>query len=291
MNLSPQVLLQYLVPQHGISRLVHRIARSRRLPLRKAAMKWFVRRYGVDLSEALEPSLDAYPDFNSFFTRALHPDARPPADDPQAVLCPVDGRVSQVGSILDSDIFQAKGRRYSLAQLLGGSKERAAPFVNGSFATLYLSPGDYHRVHMPAAGRLYEMVHVPGRLFSVSPACVAAVPRLFARNERVACLFETAIGPMAVVLVGAINVGSIETVWAGEVTPPRGRRIAINQYPTTGTPAIELARGAEMGRFNLGSTVIVLFGPGRVQWRDPLAAGQPVHLGEALGQPRPTPAG
>jgi phosphatidylserine decarboxylase len=284
---SPRTLLQYLLPQHGISRLVHRLTRSPYMPARKAFTRWFVRRYGVDMSEALEPEVAAYRDFNSLFTRALRPGARPMCEEPGSVCCPVDGYLSQSGAILDTEIFQAKGRRYSLVQLLGGSAERAAPFVDGSFATLYLSPGDYHRVHMPLGGRLTEMVHVPGKLFSVSPACVRAIPGLFARNERVVSIFETQeAGPMAMVLVGAINVGSIETVWAGEVTPPRGRQIASHRYPAQGDQSVRLGRGEELGRFNLGSTVIVLFGAQRVQWEPDLDPGQPMRLGQCLGRVR-----
>ncbi|MEJ2343835.1 MAG: archaetidylserine decarboxylase [Gammaproteobacteria bacterium] len=287
MSQSPRTLLQYLLPQHGISRLVHRLMRSQRMPAHKAFARWFVRRYGVDMSEALEPRIEAYPDFNSLFTRALRPGTRPTCEEPGGICCPVDGYLSQAGAILDTEIFQAKGRRYSLVQLLGGSAERAAPFVDGNFATLYLSPGDYHRVHMPMAGRLTEMVHVPGKLFSVSPACVRAIPGLFARNERVVSIFETGeAGPMAMVLVGAINVGSIETVWAGEVTPPRGRRIASHRYPAQGDQSVHLGRGEEMGRFNLGSTVILLFGPNRVRWEPGLEPERPLRLGQCLGRLR-----
>lgn len=282
MGLHPFAALQYLLPQHAISRLVHRISRSRRVPGLRPAMSWFVRRYGVRMDEAADPDLDAYPDFNSFFTRALRDGARPLPADPQQPCCPVDGYVSQVGRIRNGRLFQAKGQLFSLSELLGGDERRAAPFEDGEFATLYLSPGDYHRVHIPLAGRLQEMVHVPGQLFSVSRICVRDIPRLFARNERVACLFDTALGPMAVILVGAINVGSIETVWAGEVTPPRGRQIIATRYAQSGPQAIALERGAELGRFNLGSTVIVLFGPGRIRWHKALTPEAPVRLGQPL---------
>lgn len=284
MALHPFTLLQYLLPQHGISRFVHRISRSQRIPGLRPTMRWFVRRYGVRMDEAAEPNLDAYPHFNSFFTRALRDGVRPLPEDPAIPCSPVDGYVSQVGRIRNGRLFQAKGQLFSLEELLGGDEQRAAPFQDGDFATLYLSPGDYHRIHMPQAGRLQEMVHVPGRLFSVAPICVREIPRLFARNERVACLFDTQAGPMAVVMVGAINVGSIETVWAGEVTPPKGRQIISTRYAQSGDQAISLARGEELGRFNLGSTVIVLFGPGMVRWSKALTPQSPVLLGQALAE-------
>lgn len=285
MGFHPFAMLQYLLPQHTISRLVHRISRSSRIPGLRPTMRWFVRRYGVRMNEAAEPDLAAYPDFNSFFTRALRPGVRPLPSNPLQPCCPVDGYVSQVGRIRNGRLFQAKGQLFSLVELLGGDDARAAPFRDGEFATLYLSPGDYHRVHIPLAGRLQEMVHVPGRLFSVAPICVQEIPRLFARNERVACIFETDLGPMAVILVGAINVGSIETVWAGEVTPPRGRQIIATRYAQSGPQAIELPRGGELGRFNLGSTVIVLFGPDKVRWCKELTGEAPVRLGQPLAEP------
>lgn len=282
MGRHPFTLLQYLLPQHTISRLVHRISRARRIPGLRRVMRWFVRRYGVRMDEAAHPDLEAYPDFNSFFTRALRDGVRPLPEDPAVPCSPVDGYVSQVGKIRAGRVFQAKGQLYSVQELLGGDEQRAAPFVNGEFATLYLSPGDYHRIHMPLTGQLEEMVHVPGRLFSVAPVCVREIPRLFARNERVACVFQTDLGPMAVVMVGAINVGSIETVWAGEVTPPRGRHIIATRYPQSGERSLRLKRGEEMGRFNLGSTVIVLFGAGTVRWSNALQPQQPVLLGQSL---------
>jgi len=244
---------------------------------------WFIRRFKVNMSEAEESSPDAYPDFNSFFTRALRPDVRPIVRGARQIACPNDGAVSQLGFIDGDRIFQAKGHDYSLVELLGGSEERAQPFVGGSFANLYLSPGDYHRYHMPLTGRLLETVHIPGRLFSVAHDFTETVPNLFARNERVVCIFDTEAGPMAVVLVGAMFVGSIETVWAGEVTPPRGKAIEITKFDTA-TP-ITLERGDELGRFNMGgSTVIVLFARERVQWQSGLTAESRVELGQPLGQ-------
>lgn len=274
--------LLYLLPHHALSRIVQRATRCPRFPFRKAFTRWFIRRYQVNMSEALEPNPDAYPDFNSFFTRALRPDARPVVQGDH-VACPSDGAISQLGDIAGGRILQAKGHDYAVVELLGGSDQRAQPFIGGRFATTYLSPGDYHRVHMPFPGRLTEMIYIPGRLFSVSPDYTDVVPRLFARNERVVCMFETEVGPMAVVLVGAIFVGSIETVWAGEVTPPRGRTIGVTNYAAA--KPVELKRGDELGRFNMGgSTVIVLFGSGRVQWQAGLAADTRVKVGQLLGQ-------
>lgn len=278
----------YLLPHHALSRLAQWSARFRHLPFRKSFVRWFIRHYRVDMSEAVEPDPDAYPDFNSFFTRALRPAARPIVQETGFICCPNDGAIIQLGDIQGTQIFQAKGHTYSLIELLGGSEQRARPFMNGRSATMYLSPGDYHRVHMPLAGRLLEMTYIPGRLFSVSPGHTEAVPRLFARNERVVCIFQTETGPMAVVLVGAIFVGSIETVWAGEITPPRGTRIKVTSYSAS-SKAIDLERGEELGRFNMGgSTVIVLFGPGCVSWTSGLGPGTQVRLGQALGRLEPS---
>lgn len=271
----------YPLPHHLLSRLVFFVTR-RRSALTLPAIRWFIRRYGVDMSAALVSDPRGYDTFNAFFTRPLRAQARPFPQDPAAVACPVDGRVSQLGSIEEGRIIQAKGRDYSAYELLGGSKQRAAPFVNGSFATLYLSPRDYHRIHMPIDGRLQETVHVPGRLFSVAPHTTRVIPRLFARNERVACIFETPMGPMAVVLVGAINVAAIETVWGGLHCPPRAKTITVTHFGDE-APQVVLRRGAEMGRFNLGSTVILLFGENSIEWRGGLEPGQEVRMGEALG--------
>lgn len=276
---------QYIVPHHGISRLVHRAARIPNSGAVQWAMRWYMRHYGVDLSEAQNNDLNAFADFNAFFTRALRPEARPMPDSATALASPVDGFVSELGSVVSGRLLQAKGRLYSLTDLLGGSYERAQVFEGGAFITLYLSPADYHRVHMPVAGQLREMVHIPGRLFSVSPASVAHIPGLFARNERVVNVFDTDYGPLALVMVGAINVGSMETVWASEVTPPRGRQITAIQY--AGHQADRYPRGAEMGRFNLGSTVILVLPPDRVKWSPSLHAGQKVRMGQGLGELRP----
>jgi len=273
--------LQVPLPHHLLSRVVFAVTRSRWAPLKAALIRSAVRLYGVDVAEAAEPDVAAYPSFNAFFTRPLAPGARPVADAPDAVVSPVDGVVSRAGEVHGGRIFQAKGRDYTAAELLGGSEERAAPFAGGSFATLYLSPRDYHRVHAPLAGTLRETVHVPGRLFSVNAATTRAVPRLFARNERVAALFDTAAGPMAVVLVGALFVSAIETVWSGLVTPPRGRR--VRSWPPPSDRPVRLATGAELGRFNMGSTVIVLFGAGRVRWSPELAPEAEVRMGRRIG--------
>ena len=279
-----KVLVLYLLPHHPLSRIVQWSARCRRFPFRKSITRWFIRHYNVDISEALEPDPDAYSDFNSFFTRALRLEARPVVQVEGQVCFPADGAISQLGDIQEAQIFQAKGHGYSLIELLGGSEERARPYLSGRFATMYLSPGDYHRVHMPLAGRLVETVYIPGRLFSVAPDYTESVPRLFARNERVACIFQTEAGPMAVVLVGAIFVGSIETVWAGEITPPRGKGIKVTSY-TANDNLIQLERGEELGRFNMGgSTIIVLFGPGCVKWQSGLVSEMRVKFGQALGR-------
>lgn len=273
---------QYLLPGHLVTRLVYPLVRVETPAVKDRLIRGFADLYDVDLTEAEEPDPTAYPHFNAFFTRALRPGARPIAEDPAALACPVDGTVSQCGPLDGDRLIQAKGHEYSLTALLGGSEGRAAAFRGGSFATIYLSPRDYHRIHMPLGGRLTEMVHVPGRLFSVSPATTRAIPGLFARNERVVCRFETDAGPMAMVLVGATIVGGIETVWAGPVTPPAGRVVRRLGYP--GDEAPSLQRGAEMGRFNVGSTVIVLFGADAVEWEPGLVPGAHVCMGQPVGR-------
>lgn len=290
MNRWFKAVLMYLLPHHSLSRIVQWSTRSQGLPLRKSITRWFIRHYNVDMSEAMEPDPDAYPDFNSFFTRALRPEARPVVQEAGRICCPDDGTISQLGDIQGDEIFQAKGHTYSLVEILGGSEARARPFLGGRFVTTYLSPGDYHRVHMPLSGRLLEMAYIPGRLFSVAPDYTESVPRLFARNERVACVFQTEAGPMAVVLVGAIFVGSIETVWAGEITPPRGKKIKVTSY-SAGDHVIQLERGEELGRFNMGgSTIITLFGPGCVNWHSGLVPDMRVKFGQSLGEVRRPPA-
>jgi phosphatidylserine decarboxylase len=277
-------LPQYLLPRRLLTRLTYRVTRARAPWFKDALIRGFTRHFRVNLDEALEPDARAYPDFNAFFTRALKPGARPVAPGDRVVCCPVDGAVSRIG-VADADtLLQAKGRSFSLTALLGGDPERARPFQGGAFATLYLSPRDYHRIHMPLAGRLREMAHIPGKLFSVSPPTTRVVPALFARNERVAALFDTPAGPMALVLVGAINVASIETVWAGAITPPLGTTIRRWRYPPNGDGAVRLDKGAEIGRFNMGSTVILLFGPDIARWETGIGAGTAIRMGQRLGE-------
>ena len=282
------VILQKLVPQHLLSRIVGRVAESG--SLKKPFIRWFVTRYSVDMSDAQEQDPLAYENFNAFFTRALKAGARPLAEginDALPVLCPADGAISQLGEITEHGLLQAKGRYYTVADLLASDHD-AADFDGGSFATVYLSPKDYHRVHMPVAGKLTKMSYVPGDLYSVNQQTAESVPNLFARNERLVCLFDTELGPMAIVLVGAMIVAGIETVWAGLVCPGRDRHeVQITQYDAT-VPAIELAAGAEIGRFYLGSTAIVLFGHAAVELNGKLAAESPVRMGQLLGLARPS---
>jgi phosphatidylserine decarboxylase len=271
---------QYLLPGHTLSRLMHVLTRSRHPLCRRWFTRWFARHFQVDMSLAQAPDLESYANFNAFFTRPLRPEVRPLVATPRSVACPVDGTLSQAGTIDQGRIFQAKGHDYSLSQLLGGDQERVEYFQDGSFATLYLSPRDYHRIHMPLTGTLRAMRHVPGRLFSVNPATTRVIPGLFARNERVVAYFDTEAGPMALVLVGAIFVASIETVWAGEVTPPAAK--AVRHWHYQGDEAITLEKGQEMGRFNMGSTVIVLFGPQAVRWAEDIQPAASVQMGQHL---------
>jgi phosphatidylserine decarboxylase len=273
---------QYVTPQLAVSRLAGRLADMNTTPaIKNRVVRWFIKRYGVDMSEAQEPDPTAYPSFNAFFTRALKPGLRPVDERPSVLVCPVDGAISQLGSITDDRVFQAKGQSFSLYELLGGDKERAGEFENGEFATIYLSPKDYHRIHMPVAGTLREMTYVPGKLFSVNPTTAAQVPNLFARNERVACIFDTYAGPMAMVLVGAMIVGSMETTWAG-VVAPGGGDVSTSSYRQLANP-IRFEKGEEMGRFRLGSTVIIVMPKGKVSWENNQKAEKTVRLGEALG--------
>lgn len=278
----PYVDLQYVLPHHALSALMYRLTQVRWAPLKNLLIRRAIDLYKVDLSQAMEPDPEHYSSFNQFFTRALRADARPLAQAHDALLCPADGALSQAGEINHDRIFQAKGRDYSLLELLGGEGEWSKRFTGGSFATVYLSPRDYHRVHMPLAGELVKMLHVPGRLFAVNPTTTSLVPRLFARNERVVCLFESPAGPLAVILVGAIFVGAIDTVWAGTVTPT-SRRVSDWSYGERQDP-VRLERGAEMGRFNMGSTVILLFGPEKVQLGSNLVPGDKLKMGEQIGR-------
>ncbi|MES2821380.1 MAG: archaetidylserine decarboxylase [Pseudomonadota bacterium] len=289
-NLKERLFIasQYLLPHHLLSRLIGCAAECRAAWFKNRLIGWFAEQYRVDMREAQVEDLSAYEHFNAFFTRALKDGARPLDPAPGAILCPADGAISQLGPIEQGRVFQAKGHSFSVQELLGGDSARAQAFMGGNFATVYLSPKDYHRVHMPLAGTLREMVYVPGRLFSVNQSTAENVPGLFARNERVVCLFDTERGPMAVVLVGAMIVASIETVWAGLVTPPK-RQLKTLRYDEAARAPIHLAAGAELGRFKLGSTAIVLFGPSQVRWADALAAGSAVRMGQALGQPLSAP--
>ena len=271
------VTLQHWLPQRALTELAGRIARAQGGAITHAMIRRFVRRYGVNMDEAANPDITSYASFNDFFTRELKPGARPLADS--AFICPVDGAISQFGPISGDQIFQAKGHLYSTRALVGGDAELAAPFDNGSFATIYLSPRDYHRIHMPVAGRLRRMIHVPGDLYSVNPATARGVPGLFARNERVVCEFDTPHGPMVLVLVGATIVGSMATVWHGVVNPPRPGTVREWRYDDA---PVDLKRGDEMGRFLLGSTVVLLFPKDTVAFNPEWAAARPVRLGEAM---------
>lgn len=270
----------YPLPQHAISRLTYKLTRIETPWFKNAFIRWFADTYHVDWREARYQQPEDYPTFNAFFTRELKAGARPVEGDDDTIVSPADGHISQIGRIDRDAVFQAKGHRFSVTDLLGGDPARAAAFQDGSFVTIYLSPRDYHRVHMPLSGKLRETVYVPGRLFSVAAHTVRTVPRLFARNERLVSLFDTNAGPMAMVLVGAINVAAIETVWSGLVTPPHRGRIEVTN---TRASAIELQRGTEMGRFNMGSTVILLFAKDRAKWLDALQAEQALRMGQALG--------
>ncbi|MET0547703.1 MAG: archaetidylserine decarboxylase [Xanthomonas sp.] len=272
--------LTYVLPHRLLSSLARRLAYSSRPGLKQWLIDTVVRRFGVDLSEAAQSDATAYPTFNAFFTRALKPGARVADPDPQALLMPADGRISQLGRIQEGRIFQAKGQSFTAAELLGDDAA-AAPFANGLYATVYLSPRDYHRVHMPWTGTLRETVHVPGRLFSVGTDAVRSVPRLFARNERLVCHFDTDFGPMVSVMVGALLVSGVETVWSGVEIPRYADRITRKDWRGKG---IVLERFAEMARFNYGSTVIVLLPPGVAAFDPALAAESPVRLGQALAR-------
>ena len=280
------VLVQALLPQHLLTALVHRLARIERPGVARALIAGFRRLYAIDLEEAAEPDARRYASFNEFFTRALKPGARPLAAAALALASPCDGTVSERGTIDGTRLAQArlaaKSRWYTLAELLG-DEARAAPFVGGEFATIYLAPYNYHRVHMPLAGTLTAVHYVPGALYSVNAATVATVPRLFARNERVVCSFESAAGPLAVVFVGALNVGSIGLVGYGDLTPRRPRR-ALSLPPPAPPP--HFLKGAELGRFNMGSTIILLLPRGAVAWLPRFAAGATVRMGEAIGECR-----
>lgn len=271
------VFLQYLLPKQALTELAGKVAGSRGA-WTPSLIKWFIGRYKVNMAEAANSDIRSYATFNDFFTRALKHDARPLAD--AQYVCPVDGAISQFGCIAHDQLFQAKGHTYSTTALVGGDANLAAQFQDGSFATIYLSPKDYHRIHMPCDGRLTRMIYVPGDLFSVNPVTARGVPGLFARNERVVCLFETANGPLVLTLVGATIVGSMATVWHGLVNPPRSAEVRVWRYDEQ---QIELKKGDEMGRFLLGSTVVMLFQKEALQFNPRWAATLPVRMGEVMG--------
>ena len=273
------ILPQYLLPKKLVTQLAGRFASAELDGVTQAAISRFVAHYGVDMSEAAEPDITRYASFNDFFTRALRAGARPLAD--ADYVCPVDGAISQFGAIERDQIFQAKGHAYSTTALLGGDARLAAEFEHGQFATLYLSPRDYHRIHMPCAGRLRTMVHVPGDLFSVNPVTARGVPGLFARNERVVCAFDTARGPLALVLVGATIVGSMATAWHGVVNPPRSGSVREWRYDDA---PVHLKQGDEMGRFLLGSTVVLLWPKDTLRFNPAWAPVGAVRMGEVMAQ-------
>ena len=280
MNDSTFVALQHVLPKQALTRLAGVAAGLRGGALTTSVIRWFIGRYGVNMAEAANPDPASYASFNEFFTRPLKPGARPLAA--AEWVCPVDGAISQFGGIDADRIFQAKGHTYTTTALLGGDAQLARHFQGGHFATLYLSPRDYHRIHMPCEGRLRRMVHVPGELFSVNPATAQAVPGLFARNERVVCVFEGEHGPFVMVLVGATIVGSMATVWHGVVNPPRPGGVRSWDYDPATAPV--LARGAEMGRFLLGSTVVMLLPPGPWRFNPAWAPAGPIRLGELMAR-------
>jgi phosphatidylserine decarboxylase len=282
---SIKIALQYMLPKHFLSRLVGKFAAAEVGVITTAGIKWFIKQYKIDMSEALQPEPEAYKTFNAFFTRALKPQLRPICQDSHFMAHPVDGAISQCGSIDARNIFQAKGHSYTTEALLGGDKNDAARFDDGDFATIYLAPKDYHRIHMPITGTLSKMTYVPGDLFSVNPLTAQNVPGLFARNERVVAIFETEAGPLAMVLVGATIVASIETIWSGTVTPPGGKQVFSWDYPTTGPEAVTLEKGAEMGRFKLGSTVVMLFAQDAIAtFADGVEPGETTRMGQPFAK-------
>ncbi len=277
-----KVLPQYLLPKQLLTSLAGRFASKARGNTTTSVIRWFVKKYQVNMAEALNPDISSYATFNDFFTRALKPNARPLAV--AELICPVDGAISQFGGIKQDQIFQAKGHSYSTTTLVGGDSNLAAQFQNGSFATLYLSPKDYHRIHMPCDGTLTRMIYVPGDLFSVNPTTARGVPGLFARNERLVCVFDTVKGPFVLVLVGATIVGSMATVWHGQINPPRLADVREWRYDDE---LISLKQGDEMGRFMLGSTVVMLFPENRsnaLAFNPVWTAGGAIQLGQAMCQ-------
>jgi len=272
------VLHQYILPKEALTEFAGRFASAQNHRFAPSVIRWFAKKYNVNMEEALNPDLSSYPSFNDFFTRALKEGARPIAD--ADFVCPVDGAISQCGRIEHDQIFQAKGHTYSTTTLVGGDAQLAAQFDHGQFATLYLSPRDYHRIHMPCDAKLSRMIYVPGALFSVNPATARGVPGLFARNERVVCVFEADFGPFVLVLVGATIVGSMATVWHGVVNPPRTRQVKEWRYDDQD---IVLKKGQEMGRFLLGSTVVMLFPKGVLEFNRAWTSERAIRMGEPMG--------
>ena len=275
-----KIISQYLTPQHAVSIAAGKLADSKKPWIKKTFIEKFAKAYNIDMSNAIEPNLANYACFNDFFTRAIDPQSRPIDADNNSFCSPVDGAMSQFGKIENGRIIQAKNHDFSALEILGGDAKRAASFENGEFCTIYLAPKDYHRIHMPCDGKLTAMSHVPGQLFSVNPLTAANVPKLFARNERVVSYFDTEFGKMALVAVGATIVGSVETIWAGTVTPPS--RKEVRHWDYAGDESIEIKKGAEMGRFKLGSTVVLLMENAPWQWADNVALEGDLRLGEKL---------
>ncbi len=281
MNEKLFIKLQHWVPQHKLSRIAGKVASCKVKWVKNVFISWFIKRYKVDMSLAVEENPAAYACFNDFFTRALKPGLRPLSREPHAIVCPADGSISQIGKIAQGRIFQAKGQDYTTEELLGGDEALAKEFTDGNFATVYLAPSDYHRVHMPYGGKLRSMIAIPGDLFSVNTVTANKVPRLFSRNERAVTIFDTDIGPMAVVLVGAMIVAGIETVWDGQVTPLIDREIQTSLYPFQN---ITLEKGAELGRFKLGSTAIILFAKNKVKWEPQFVHSSSTRVGVKLAE-------
>lgn len=272
------IILQYILPQHALSALMHRIARCTKPWFKHFLITQFIKLFQVNMAEANEPNPGEYESFNAFFTRRLNDHARTLESDPSNIACPVDGCISQIGDIHNGQLFQAKGKHFNLSALLGGDT-KTSDFEDGLFTTIYLSPKDYHRIHFPTDGTLTKMLHIPGDLFSVNPTTAENIDELFARNERVVAFFDTPAGPMAMVMVGAIFVSSIETVWHGEVTPPRHNQVRSWTYkPEENT----FSKNDEMARFNMGSTIVLLYGKDNIAWAEDLAAGQTVRHGQVI---------
>lgn len=278
-----KIIPQYIAPHFALTKLVYWLAQSKLTIIKNTFIRWFKNRYKVDMSLATNEDATSYETFNKFFTRSLKPEVRPVDPKTNSIVSPVDGTISQIGSINGESIVQAKGHNYSLAQLLGGNNEWCDIFKDGQFTTIYLSPKDYHRIHMPCSGTLKQMTYIPGKLFSVSPLTTRVIPGVFARNERVLCFFDTEFGPLALIMVGAMIVGGMETVWHGVITPPH--RDHVNHWEYTDSNAIKsFNKGEEMGRFNIGSTVILLFGNQQIEWKKNLDAEMGVIMGETIAE-------